>query len=271
VGYNAPGRVVKYNLDGTVSADPFYTDGTAVSSVMYSVVNQLIFINTSVGLKVVRKDGSQRQDMGPFFMHQILEDTSNGSIIGIGNPGSGTLIHYIEPSNSGTQEFDGALENGVPPTYSDDSDNCLTSDQIVSLIETVQIDCCDCCQSSADITRDINTVPVILDPPTEYSVMSVYYGNSASPGPMSDMNILALSTVNRSSFTGIYNYPAAAGTYKYFVYPSAWGTPSRFKDLIGGFDVVMAAPYEVTVNGIPCQVYRSFNMLGGAQSMEVQA
>ena len=45
-------------------------------------------------------------------------------------------------TNSGTDQFDGALEGGIPPVYTDGSKNCLDEDELQNVIEVSKSICC---------------------------------------------------------------------------------------------------------------------------------
>jgi len=101
----------------------------------------------------------------------------------------------------------------------------------------------------------------------------LYYGTSASAGPLSEANIEALTSSSLSSgFAGSYTF--AAGGYKYFCYSSALGTATSFKDSSTMLDVAMESPYTVSVTnsfGIVqnYNVHRTTNVLGSGITIVV--
>lgn len=93
----------------------------------------------------------------------------------------------------------------------------------------------------------------------------IYYGTSAT-SPLTQANIKALvSSPLASGFAGTYSF--AAGNYKYFCYPSSFGTATSFKDSSTNLDIAMEALYVVSVTnayGITANynVHRTTNILG---------
>lgn len=152
-------------------------------------------------------------------------------------------------------EFDGEVTEHVRTA----SENCQTEQQILNGLEQLLGECKVCCGGTVSDLPNNNTPPVIIE--------TVYYGRSTLTG-LNEAQILALGSANQSTFNGTYNF-IDAETYLYFAYPASFGTPSQFHDNIGGFDVVMDTPYNITVNGVIYTTYRSAFMLGGIQSMTV--
>jgi len=95
----------------------------------------------------------------------------------------------------------------------------------------------------------------------------VYYGTS-SLTILTEPDIISLSNNPLSnSFSGTYSF--AAGDYKYFCYPSSFGTATTFKDSLTNLDVPMETPYLVSVTNIygvttNYRVHRTTNILGGS-------
>lgn len=118
---------------------------------------------------------------------------------------------------------------------------------------------CGCCGDDEGV--------IIITPPTNTSV--IYYGRSTLT-TLTNTQVQALSnTVNQVNFAGIYNYIALASNYIYICYPTSFGTPTRFADLVGGFDIIMNSSFTVTINGISYTCWRSYNQLGAAQILQV--
>lgn len=137
--------------------------------------------------------------------------------------------------------------------------NCLDETQVEIMLSNVN-GICGCAPCDTEVID--NTIPTMT------GLMVIYYGRSASTS-LNEAQVMALGGASQLNFAGIFNYVASVGTYIYFAYPSIWGTPTRFKDLIGGFDVVMNSPQTVAILSENYTVYRSFNQLAGAQSIEV--
>jgi len=95
----------------------------------------------------------------------------------------------------------------------------------------------------------------------------IYYGTSlTTPLVEADIEGLANSPL-ASGFAGTYSF--AAGDYKYFCYPSSFGTATVFKDTATNLNVAMEAVYTVSVTNIygitqNYNVHRTTNILGGS-------
>lgn len=95
----------------------------------------------------------------------------------------------------------------------------------------------------------------------------IYYGTSAT-SPLTAANVVALANNPLSSgFAGTYSF--AAGNYKYFCYPSSFGTATTFKDSSTNLDVAMEALYVVSITnafGVTqnYNVHRTTNILGSS-------
>jgi hypothetical protein len=95
----------------------------------------------------------------------------------------------------------------------------------------------------------------------------IYYGTSlTTPLVESDIEGLANNPL-ASGFAGTYSF--AAGGYKYFCYPSSFGTATVFKDTATNLNVAMETVYTVSVTnsyGITqnYNVHRTTNILGGS-------
>jgi hypothetical protein len=70
-----------------------------------------------------------------------------------------------------------------------------------------------------------------------------YWGDYASSS-ISDVTLLSSNSLG-SGYAGTYTFSNATPTYKYFCWPTAFGTPTSFK--LGGFDVAMEAPVTLSV------------------------
>lgn len=154
----------------------------------------------------------------------------------------------------------GTLGDTIPAVVQTDADNCLTADQISDMAQQIQEFCGNCCGGDIQDINSSNTNGQLTG--------VIYYGRSTLT-TLTNTQVQALGTRTQANFAGTFNYVALASNYIYFCYPTSWGTPSQFKDLIGGFDVVMNAPFTVTILGQSYTCYRSFNLIGGAQSMQV--
>ena len=98
----------------------------------------------------------------------------------------------------------------------------------------------------------------------------IYYGTNAA-SPLNAAAIKALtSSPLASGFAGTYSF--AAGNYKYFCYPSSFGTATTFKDSSTNLDVAMETLYVVSITntyGVTANynVHRTTNILGSSISI----
>jgi len=95
----------------------------------------------------------------------------------------------------------------------------------------------------------------------------IYYGTSLTT-PLVEADIEGLlNNPLASGFAGTYSF--AAGDYKYFCYPSSFGTATVFKDTATNLNVAMETLYVVSVTnsfGVTANynVHRTTNILGGS-------
>jgi len=95
----------------------------------------------------------------------------------------------------------------------------------------------------------------------------IYYGTSAT-SPLVAANITALANNPLAAgFAGTYSF--AAGNYKYFCYPSSFGTATVFTDTGTNFNIAMEPLYVVSITnafGVTANynVHRTTNVLGGS-------
>lgn len=98
----------------------------------------------------------------------------------------------------------------------------------------------------------------------------IYYGTSATT-PLVEADIESLANNPLSSgFAGTYSF--AAGNYKYFCYPSSFGTATNFKDSSTNLDIAMETVYVVSVTnafGITqnYNIHRTTNILNSTISI----
>jgi hypothetical protein len=100
----------------------------------------------------------------------------------------------------------------------------------------------------------------------------VYNGTSTEAGPLVEADIEAMTSALKSGFSGTYAF--VAGGYKYFAYPTSYGTATQFKDQMTNFNVAMEDPYVVSVTNAHGQttnynVHRSTNVLGSSINIVV--
>ena len=100
----------------------------------------------------------------------------------------------------------------------------------------------------------------------------IFYGTSATT-PLNEAGVEGLlNNPLASGFAGTYSF--AAGDYKYFCYPSSFGTATVFKDTATNLGVAMEPLYVVSITntyGITANynVHRSTNLLGGSINIQI--
>lgn len=100
----------------------------------------------------------------------------------------------------------------------------------------------------------------------------IYYGtNSASVLVEADIKAL-ISNPLSNTFAGTYSF--GANNYKYFCYPSSFGTATVFTDTGTNFPVAMDAPYLVSVTNtygvtLSYRVHRTYNIMGGSINIQI--
>lgn len=101
---------------------------------------------------------------------------------------------------------------------------------------------------------------------------ALYYGESTNPViDGSDAGSLRVKTLS-SNKNGTYNFNA--GGYKYFAWPTSFGSSATFKDTATNLDVAMESPFTVSItnsNGVSNNyfVFRTTNILGGRITVRV--
>lgn len=100
----------------------------------------------------------------------------------------------------------------------------------------------------------------------------IYYGTSAT-SPLVEADIIALANNPLASgFAGTYSF--VAGDYKYFCYPSSFGTATTFTNTANGTNVPMEPVYVVSITnsyGVTqnYNVHRTTNILGGSINIQI--
>ena len=101
-----------------------------------------------------------------------------------------------------------------------------------------------------------------------------YVGTSANAGPLNEAQIEALTDYAglEAGFTG--TYATSAGNYKYFAWPTTFGSPASFKDAATNLDIAMEASYVVNITNVQgvaqdYNVFRTTNILGAAINVVV--
>ena len=131
-------------------------------------------------------------------------------------------------------------------------DTCLSDDELFNVVEVGRslLDCPDC-------------EPNVLISGPIVSSHAIYYGNSLLLSlTAAEVQLLTLTT--QTTFAADYFFPATSPSeYKYLAYPALLGLPTTITDALTDLDMVMDIPYQVTINSIIYNVYRTYYPLGG--------
>jgi hypothetical protein len=113
---------------------------------------------------------------------------------------------------------------------------------------------------------------------TPLPTYTVYSGRSAST-ILNEAGILALTPRSTSFYPGVYSVTSGSG-YVYFCVPVSQTAPSSF--MLGFFSTPMAGVSDgytdsanginfktITVSGVPCRLYRTFNALAGDVELNI--
>jgi hypothetical protein len=258
VSLSTPGVIREYNLDGTVATATFYSLAGVVS-VIYSEVYNVLFAGTAAIIHVIKMDGTLKNTIAD-GCYDFVEDIGRGQIIGIIDAGPGGIgkVNFYGLAADGTDVFDGALEDGVDPVLQEEDNQCLTVEQIGNVYQEMNRECLSC-----TTLTDTTAIPVV-------GGSTIYYGNSAT-GSLDAAGIAALGSRVAATFAGIYTFASSGGTYKYIAYPTNLGLALSFIDTNTGLPVAMSTMYTVIINYITYNVYRTYNLMGGALSITVSS
>ena len=256
VAFSIPGVIRKYNLNGTVATSTFYSLSGAVS-VIYSTVFNVLFAGSSTITHVIKMDGTLKNTISDGSL-DFVENIADSLVVGFTDSGFGNIgyVNFFGLGDDGADVFDGALEDGVDPVLMDEADQCLSEEEINSAYQEMNKVCLSC-SSFTDIA---NTTPSGSN--------TIYYGNSATSA-LTASGIEGLTEVTAITFPGTYTFASSGGTYKYIAYPSNLGLAATFTDANTGFPVAMSTMYTVIINYITYNVYRTYNLMGGALSITV--
>ena len=96
----------------------------------------------------------------------------------------------------------------------------------------------------------------------------IYYGADVS-SIINEATILTFSSITVSTLVNTVSINDVG--YKYIIIPVILGTPSDFVDADTDFSIVMDSPLAITVDGVPCYLYRSYYSLGGSININIEA
>lgn len=96
-----------------------------------------------------------------------------------------------------------------------------------------------------------------------------WYGNSTVTNMTVRSDIEALSSIKKTGYAGTYTIGAGTGTYKWFVYPKAWGTTPTMVDASNNMPIATNEPLDyITIEGIELVAIRSYYTLNGSISIK---
>lgn len=267
------GDIRSFNADGSVAAASFYTPSQATNNwdtVYYSALFGVLFVgcngdtdlvDPATGTLIMTLTGiptTQRFQLVDDVAHGKVYQSTIASIL----PFSESDIVSYFLGDDGEEQFDQAMEGGTPPVIASDTNNCTSEVNMNKLVEFFKRDCgCIDCEDGQ------NTSSGSVLPPVATSV--IYYGNSAD-GALDATGIEALGTVSLQTFASTYNFAATAPSeFKYLAWPASLGSATTFTTDISPFPVIMDDVYQVVINFITYNVYRTFNELGSQMQIIV--
>ena len=255
-------RIATYELDGTLDNANFYTATGTITNIHYSPLWNTFFVSTaSASVLILRADGTLKQTLAGY---------GNGTTGFVDDPNYnytiGTETLFITPrvgdfnfftlGDDGSENADGALEGGTPDVFQTEADQCVEEKYVNALIEHLKKECG--CEDCGDDSGSGSVIPPAVTP-----TFLVYYGRSANT-TLTNTQVEALTSVTSVTYAGSYLFEAVIpSSYCYVAYPASQGTPSRIYDASTGFDVAVEAVFQVTINSIIYNVYRTYFELGG--------
>ncbi len=229
-------EVVVLNLDGTENDSLDLADlGFTVTDAPFSLYN---FIDDYKNLRVYKN----------FFSNAVVYSDTLSVPVG---------IYY---GSDGEETITATLENEVPPVLQTEADQCIPEAAMNSLAQYFKRECgCN------------PTVSTGTSGGSSAGTYTIYYGNSTDDA-LDNTGIEALTSVSQSGYAGSYGFIATSPSeFKYISAPTILGSPSRFYDLSTGFDVAMDTVYQVVINAVTYNVWRTYYELGGAIVITLQS
>lgn len=254
-------RIATYLLDGTLDNANWYVATGSVTNIYFSPIWNNFFITVGSGVLVLRQDGTLKQTFAGIANNPtgFVDDPNYFYTIGTGTifttPNVGA-INFFTLTDDGSEEADGALEGGTPDVFMTEADQCVEEVYVNNLIEHLKAECgCEDCNETP-------TNGSVVPPPVTPTFL-VYYGRSALT-TLTNTQVEALASLTVVTYAGNYLFEAVIpSSYCYVAYPASQGTPSRIYDASTGFDVAVEAVFQVTINSIIYNVYRTYYELGG--------
>lgn len=257
-------RIASYELDGTLDNANWYTGVGAITNIFYSSLFNIFFVTDAGDVNVLHADGTVKQSFVALGNNAngFVDDPVFKYVIGTGTqfltPSNG-VTNFYTLTNDGDESADGALEGGTPDVFMTEADQCVEEKYVNALIEYLKAQCgCDDCGDSGSGS--------VVPPPVTPTFL-VYYGRSANT-TLTNIQVEALTSVSSVTYAGSYLFSAVTpSSYCYVSYPASQGTPSRIYDASTGFDVAVDTVFQVTINSVIYNVYRTYYELGGEISI----
>ena len=94
-----------------------------------------------------------------------------------------------------------------------------------------------------------------------------WYGNNTKENLVKE-DIETLTSTKKTNYIGTYNIAAGTGTYKWFVYPKAWGENPTILDASNNMPIATDDYKNLTVEGVDLILIRSYYTLNGSISIK---
>ena len=265
VGFSTPGIIKSFLMNGTIDNPLWYDFGgvTAQCNVFFSSIFNVVFTSDGNNTAILSTAGILKNEIlnepSTEFTENTLENKVISNFLTFGSE-TLTTLRFFNLGDTGEEEINGAMEGGTPDVYQTEADNCISSTDFNNLVAYLKRECG--CNDCGDSSSNGSVVPP--SPPT----YTIYYGRSALT-TLTNTQVEALTSLTAMTYAGGYLFGAVVpSTYCYIAYPASLGTPSRIFDPSTGFDVAMDATYQVTINSIIYSVFRTYNLLGGAITIQ---
>lgn len=176
--------------------------------------------------------------------------------------GLNTAVNVNEIVDNNAVEY-AIVENTLIVEPSD-----TTSDIIVDISDLLALE--DNCYNLLDDSTITELVSVVTDTGGSSGgsvVNATYYYGTYPNATISESNILALTSANTTSLNLTLSF--GAGDYKYVAIPISLGTPTNFIDDDTEFEVAIVDLGQLTVDGVLCNVYRTYYPLGSTITIKI--
>jgi hypothetical protein len=271
----------------TISASTLYSGSTNVGDLFTAITASVVYTNTGATTATIGGISAGSTFSGKTMQQMwdsLLYPYQVPAFSSFARTNLSTTYELGETVLVGSQTFSWAFSNA-----SNVSANTTTIVQNVSPVTTLYgpgsntspsaITVVTAYSAGTSTTTTLYTISATNSSGTSFSTTisrswrpKIYYGTSLTT-PLVAANITALlNNPLASGFAGTYSF--AAGDYKYFCYPSSFGTATTFKDTATNLAVPMETLYVVSITNaygvtVNYNVHRSTNILGGSINIQI--